>query len=44
LRVLRHITGQEFEGDKATEVAVLGLIDNPHAATAQLLDERWFGR
>jgi hypothetical protein len=39
LRVLRHIVGQEFESNEATEVSVLGLVNNTHPAAAQFLDD-----
>src|SRR5437899_8124513 len=37
LWLLCHIVGQEFESNKATKVGVLGLINDPHTAAAQLL-------
>ncbi len=38
LRVSGHFLGQEFEGDKATEIYILGLVDYSHPA-AQLLQD-----
>jgi hypothetical protein len=38
LRIARHFVGKEFEGDEAAEVGVFRLVDDAHAATAQLLD------
>ena len=37
--VFGYFVGQEFEGDKAMEPGVLGLVHHPHATTAQLLDD-----
>ena len=34
-----NVIGQKFEGDKAVETHVLGLVDHTHAATAELLDD-----
>ena len=39
LRVARHFVGQEFEGDEAAEVGVFGLVDDAHAAAAELVDD-----
>ena len=39
LRVLRDLVGQELEGDKATQLHILGFIDHSHPTTAQLLDD-----
>jgi hypothetical protein len=39
LRIFGQLIRQEFEGNKSTEFHVLGLVDNTHAATAQLLDD-----
>jgi hypothetical protein len=36
---LRHIVRQELERDEASEIGVLGFVDNAHPAAAQLLDE-----
>ena len=36
---LGDIIGQEFQGDKATESGVLGLVDHAHTAAAELLDD-----
>ena len=38
LRILCDIVGQEFQRDKAVELDVLGLVDDTHPATAELLD------
>ena len=34
--VLRHLRGQEFDGDVAAELGVLGLVDDAHAPAAEL--------
>src|ERR1700737_4652697 len=39
LRVLRDIIGQELEGNKPAEFDILSLVDNTHAAAAQLLND-----
>ena len=39
LRVFGYLVGQELEGDKATELDILGLVDHTHPAAAQLLDD-----
>ena len=39
LRVLGNLVGQKLQGDKAAQGDVLGLIDDPHAAAAQLLED-----
>jgi hypothetical protein len=39
LRVLGQIVREEFQGDEATEIGVLGFVDNTHPAAAQLLDD-----
>jgi hypothetical protein len=44
LRVLGYIFWQEFERDEATQVGVLGLIDDTHASPAELLGQRDSGR
>jgi hypothetical protein len=38
LRVFRHFVWQEFKGDKSAEFGVLSLVDHPHAAAAEFLD------
>ena len=38
LRVARQFLGQEFQGYKATQVGVFGLIDHTHPAAAQLFN------
>ena len=35
-RVLRHLRGQELQRDVAAELRVLGLVDDAHAAAAEL--------
>ena len=37
-RVERPPLGEELESDEAAEAGVLGLVDDPHAAAAELLD------
>ena len=39
LRVLGHFVGQEFQGDEAPKLGVLGLVDDAHPAAAQFLDD-----
>ena len=39
LRVFGYLVGQELEGNKPTELDVLGLVDHSHAATAKLLND-----
>ena len=43
LRILGHFIGQELEGDEAVQPSVLGLVDDTHAAAAQLLDDAVVG-
>ena len=43
LRVAGEVRGQELEGDETTELRILGLVDDPHAAAAQLLDDTVVG-
>ena len=38
-RVFGDFVGQKLQGDEAVELDVLGLVDNPHPATAQLLND-----
>ena len=37
-RITRHIVRQELERDEASQARVLGLVDDTHAATAELFD------
>jgi len=37
LLILGDVLGQEFEGDKAAQRGVLGLVHHTHAAATQLL-------
>src|SRR5713101_1012562 len=39
LRVTGNLLGQELEGDEAMQPRILGLVDNTHTASAQLLDD-----
>ncbi len=39
LRVFGYVVGQELEGDKATELHILSLVDHAHPATAEFLDD-----
>src|SRR6267378_7849378 len=39
MRVTDQIVGEEFESDKAAEVGVFGLVDDAHAAAAQLFND-----
>ena len=39
LRVVGYIVGQELQGDEAAELGVLGLVDDAHAAAAELFDD-----
>jgi hypothetical protein len=39
LPVLREFFRQELEGNKPTELGVLGLIDDTHAPATELLDD-----
>src|ERR1035441_6881652 len=39
LRVFAYVVRQEFERDKATDFDILSLVDDTHAATAELLDD-----
>src|ERR1700675_3217687 len=39
LGVVSEFVGKELQGDVATELYILGLIDNAHAAATQLLDD-----
>jgi hypothetical protein len=37
LRVLDHIFGQKFQGDRAVETGVEGLVDHTHSASTEIL-------
>jgi hypothetical protein len=39
LRVFGNLFGQELQGNEAMQPNIFGLIDHPHPATAQLLDD-----
>ena len=39
LRIARDIFGQEFQRDEAVQARVLGLVDDAHAAAAELFDD-----
>src|SRR5208283_2258710 len=39
LRVLSDIIGQKLQGDKAVQAYVLGLVDDTHAAAAELFED-----
>src|SRR5580698_3691059 len=39
LLIFGYLVGQELEGHKAAELNILGLIDDPHPATTELLDD-----
>jgi hypothetical protein len=39
MRVTDEILGEELESDKAAKVGVFGLVDDAHAAAAQLFDD-----
>src|ERR1700731_1812086 len=39
LRVSGNIFRQELQGDEATKLGVLGLVNHPHPPAAQLLDD-----
>src|SRR6266849_26402 len=39
LRVTGNLLGQELEGDEAMQPRILGLVDNTHTASAELLDD-----
>ena len=39
LSVFDDVIGQEFQGDKAVEGYILGLVDHAHPAPAKLLDD-----
>ena len=36
--ISRDVIGQKLEGDKSTELYILGLIDDAHPSAAQFLD------
>ena len=39
LGIASYVIGQKFEGNKPAQARVLGLVDNAHAATTELLDD-----
>jgi hypothetical protein len=39
LGIFRYFIRQKLQGDKSVQGYVLGLVDNPHTATADLLDD-----
>ena len=39
LGIASHLIGQEFQGHKAVEAGVFGLVDHAHAAAAELFDD-----
>jgi len=39
LRVFGYFVGQELQGDKAVELDVFCFINQPHTATAELLED-----
>jgi hypothetical protein len=39
LGALRHVFGQELEGDETVQARVLRLVDDTHTATAELADD-----
>jgi hypothetical protein len=39
LRIFCHVIWQKLQSNKAAEFVVLGLVDDTHAATAELLDD-----
>jgi hypothetical protein len=39
LRIFADVIGEKFQGDVAVEANVLSLINHPHSAPAELLDE-----
>ncbi len=39
LRVSGYFFGKELQGDEAPQARVFGLVDNAHAAAAELLDD-----
>jgi hypothetical protein len=39
LRVAGHLLGQELQGDKTAQVGVFGLVNDAHAAAAELFDD-----
>jgi hypothetical protein len=43
LGIFGEIVREEFEGNEAAEFGVLGLLDYPHPATAQLLNDEVVG-
>ena len=43
LRVFGYVFRQELEGDETAKLGVLGLVDDAHAAPAELLDDAIMG-
>jgi hypothetical protein len=43
LCVSGQIVGQEFQGNKATELGILGLINHTHPAATELFDDAVVG-
>jgi hypothetical protein len=43
LLILGDVLGEEFEGDKAAQRGVLGLVNHTHAAATQLLQNAVMG-
>ncbi len=41
-RVVDQLLGQEFKSGRTLELAVLGLIDNPHSSSSQFFDDSVF--
>src|ERR1700723_569028 len=39
VEVLRNVFGQELESDKAVQPSILSLVDDPHPAATELLDD-----
>ncbi len=39
LRVVGNLIRQEFQGDETSEFDILGLVDHPHAASAQFFED-----
>ena len=39
LRIFGDFVGEEFQGDEAAELYVLGFVDNAHASAAEFLDD-----
>ena len=43
LRIAGNVVGQELQGDKAAQAGVLGLVDDAHAAAAELVNDSVVG-